>query len=240
MLLQGKTALITGAGRGIGRAIALAFAREGGRVALVSRTRPELDAVAKEVEALGAQALVAPCDVACPDEVRMTAAEVLDVFREVDILVNNAGYARFKPVWELTLDDWQESLDVNVTSAFLFTQALLPHMMKRRQGRIINISSVTGLKALPEQGAYCAAKHALNGWTKSLAYELREYGIAAHAVCPGGVDTQLSRDAMPQRDKTDWMTPEDIAHTVLYLVSLSPRVAVDMVSLRRFAGEPLP
>lgn len=239
MQLKDKTALITGAGRGIGRAVALSFAREGCHVALAARSRDELDEVAREVNACGGRALVVSCDVGVPEQIRATVHETLDNFGHVDILVNNAGFACFKPVWELTPEEWRLSLEVNVTSAFLFCHALLPHMMKRRSGRIINMSSVTGLKALPEQGAYCAAKHALNGWTKSLALELREYGIAVHAVCPGGVDTRFSREAMPHRDKTGWMTPEDIAHTVLYLATLSPRVAQDIISLRRFAGEPL-
>lgn len=239
MLLKDQTALITGAGRGIGRAVALAFAGQGCSVALVARTRDELEAVAAEVSALNGRALVLPCDVADPGAVQEVVGATLEAFGNVDILVNNAGYACFKPVWELSLEDWWRSLDVNLTSAFLFCRALMPHMMARRSGRIINMSSVTGLKALPEQGAYCAAKHALNGWTKSLALELRPYNIAVHAVCPGGVDTRFSREAMPHRDKSGWMQPEDIAHTVLHLASLSPRVAMDIVSLRRFAGEPL-
>lgn len=239
MQLKDKTALITGAGRGIGKAVALSFAREGCHVALAARSRDELDEVAREVTAYGVRALVMPCDVGVPEQIEATVRETLENLGHVDILVNNAGFACFKPVWELTPEEWGLSLEINVTSAFLFCHALLPHMMARKSGRIINMSSVTGLKALPEQGAYCAAKHALNGWTKSLALELREYGIAVHAVCPGGVDTRFSREAMPHRDKTGWMTPEDIAHAVLHLATLSPRVAEDIVSLRRFAGEPL-
>ncbi len=239
MRLRNMTALITGAGRGIGRAVALAFAREGCHVALAARTREELEETAAAAAPAGVRAVVLPCDVGSPEDIESAAMKTLEVFHHVDILVNNAGYACFKPVWEITPEDWKRSLDINVTSAFLLTRALLPSMMTRRSGRIINISSVTGVKALPEQGAYCAAKHAMNGWTKSLALELRPYNIAVHAVCPGGVDTRFSREAMPNRDKTGWMTPEDIAHTVLHLTSLSPRIALDIVYLRRFAGEPL-
>ena len=153
--------------------------------------------------------------------------------------MNNAGAAIFKPLWELSIEEWRLSLDTNLTSVFLLTKAFLPVMMERKSGRIINISSVTGLKAIDRQAAYCSAKHGLNGFTKSLALELRPYNIAVHAICPGGVDTRLSREAMPHRDKSNWMTPEDIAQTVLYLVSLSPRAAVDFLSLRRFDSEPL-
>ena len=239
MILKGKTALITGAGRGIGRAIALAYAREGCHAALVARSVDELNAVAAELTELGVRALVLPCDVACEEQVSRAASESLRAFGHIDILVNNAGGARFAPINEVTPDMWRHVFDVNVHSAFLFIHALLPVMMARRIGRIINISSVTGLKALPEQSAYGAAKHALNSLTKSLNLELRDYNIAAHAICPGGVDTRLSREAMPHRDKTDWMTPEDIAHTALYLATLSPRVAVDIISMRRFASEPI-
>lgn len=235
---QSNTALVTGAGRGIGRAIALALAQEGYAVGLCARTVSELESVRGAIEALGGHAIVLPCDVIHEKEVHTAVDSMLHSFGTLDVLVNNAGHACFKPVWELTLDEWKYSMDVNVTSAFMFCQAVIPHMMQRRFGRIINISSITRLKALPEQGAYCAAKHALNGWTKSLAYELRPYNIAVHALCPGGVDTRLSQEAMPHRDKTDWMTPEDIADAVKYLCSLSPRVAIDILTLRRFTAEP--
>lgn len=237
--LAGKSALITGGGRGIGRAIALAFAAEGCNVALAARTREEIDKVAAEASAFGVKAIPLPCDVTDYDSVARTVSATMEAFGRIDILVNNAGEARFKPIHQLTMQEWQHAFDVNVHSAFAFIQSVLPDMMAHRSGRIINISSVTGLKALPEQSAYGAAKHALNSLTKSLNLELREYNIAAHVICPGGVDTKLSQDAMPHRDKTEWMQPEDIADAALYLATLSPRTAVDMISMRRFAGEPL-
>jgi len=236
--LQGSAALITGAGRGIGRAIALAFAREGCHVALAARTREEIEKVAEEVAVFSVKALPLICDVTDHEAISRTVVATLEVFQQIDILVNNAGEARFKPIHQITLPEWQRAFDVNVHSAFAFIQAVLPGMMARRSGRIINISSVTGLKALPEQAAYGAAKHALNSLTKSLNLELREYNIAAHVICPGGVDTKLSRDAMPHRDKREWMRPDDIADAALYLATLSPRMAVDIISMRRFASEP--
>lgn len=239
MKLKGSVALVTGAGRGIGRAIALAFASEGCHVAIVARTQKEIDKVAEEVSAFGVNALPLVCDVAVQESIACTVTTTLDTLGKIDILVNNAGEARFKPIHAITLPEWQRAFDVNVHSAFAFIQAVLPDMMARRSGRIINMSSVTGLKALPEQAAYGAAKHALNSLTKSLNLELREYNIAAHVICPGGVDTKLSQDAMPHRDKREWMRPDDIAEVALYLATLSPRVAVDIISMRRFAGEPL-
>ncbi|MBW7865767.1 MAG: SDR family oxidoreductase [Candidatus Hydrogenedens sp.] len=239
MFLAGKTAVITGAGRGIGRAIALAFAREGCDVALAARTEAELEGTARMVMSLRRRALAVPCDVADPQSVAAMAETVLAEFGQVDLLVNNAGFGRFKPFHELTLEDWRQTIEVNLTGTFLCTRAFLPGMMARKSGRIINISSVSGLKGLPEQSAYCAAKHAVNGLTKTLALELRGHGIAVHAICPGGVDTRMARENMPHRDKTDWMTPEDIAHTALYLAGQSPRAATDIIHVRRFDSEPL-
>lgn len=239
MLLEGKTAVITGAGRGIGRAIALAFAREGCDVFLAARTVPELEETAGLVRALGRRAEWCRCDVADPEDIRRMAAAALEAFPAVDILVNNAGWAVFRPFLELTPEEWQRMLDVNLTSVFTAIQAFLPHMRARRAGRIINISSVTGIKGLHLQSAYTAAKHGVNGLTKALALELKADKIAIHAICPGGVDTRMARDNMPDRDKTDWMTPEDIAHTALYVATQSPRAVTDIIHVRRFDSEPL-
>ena len=239
MLLTGKRALITGGGRGIGQGIALAFARQGCDVAVAARTESEVSAVADAVRDLGRRALALPCDIANPIAIQDMVRETLACFGVIDILINNAGYAQFRPFHEITADEWRQTLDVNLTGPFHCIQAVLPAMMARRSGRIINISSVSGLKPLLHQSAYCASKHGLNGLTKVLAMELWPYGIGVHAICPGGVDTRLSREAMPDRDKSDWMTPEDIAHACLYLATLSPRAATDELVVRRFESEPI-
>jgi 3-oxoacyl-[acyl-carrier protein] reductase len=239
MQLEGKTALVTGAGRGIGRGIALAFAREGARIAAVARTAAELDETVHLVCEAGGAAAAFACDVTDPVAVRHTVQEAAARLGPIDILVNNAGVAVFKPFHELTEEDWRKTIDVNLNGVFHTVQAVLPEMMARKQGRIINISSVAGLKPLLHQSAYCASKHALNGLTLVLAMELREYGIGVHAICPGGVDTRLSREAMPHRDKADWMTPEDIAHAALYLATLSPRMTTDILLVRRFDSVPV-
>lgn len=239
MRLEGKTALITGAGRGIGRGIALAFAREGARIAAVARTPGELEKTVHLVCEAGGEAAAFPCDVADAVAVRHTVQAATARFGAIDLLVNNAGVAVFKPFHELTPEDWNKTIDVNLNGVFHTVQAVLPGMMARRQGRIINISSVAGLKPLLHQSAYCASKHALNGLTLVLAMELKEHGIGVHAICPGGVDTRLSQDAMPQRDKSDWMTPEDIAHAALYLATLSPRMTTDILLVRRFGSVPV-
>lgn len=239
MLLDGKTALITGAGRGIGRGIALAFAEQGCDVAACARTADEVNATVDAVKRTGRRALALVGDVSNPRDVHSCVNEALNAFGHIDILVNNAGYACFKPFGELSAADWQRTLDVNVTGPFFCIKAVLPSMIARGSGRIINISSVAGLKPLMNQSAYCASKHALNGLGNVLAMELRQYGIAVHTVCPGGVDTRLAQEAMPDRDKSDWMTPEDIAHACLYLATLSPRAATDELVIRRFNSVPI-
>lgn len=239
MLLSGKTALVTGAGRGIGRGIALAFAEQGCDIAAAARTADEVNATVDTVKRTGRRALALIGDVSNPQDVRGMVDEALRSFGRIDILVNNAGHACFKPFTELSLEEWQRTIDVNLTATFLMIRAVLPSMIARKCGRIINISSVAGLKPLVDQSAYCASKHGVNGLSKVLAMELRQYGIGVHAVCPGGVDTRLAQEAMPDRDKSDWMTPEDIAHACLYLASLSPRATTDEIVVRRFNSVPI-
>ncbi|GMV91036.1 MAG: hypothetical protein AMXMBFR82_08140 [Candidatus Hydrogenedentota bacterium] len=238
MLLKDKVAFITGGGRGIGRGVALAFAQQGCDVAVAARTEEEVRETAKLIDAEGCKALAICCDVADPQSVDAAIKETLATFGQIDILVNNAGYAYFRPFHELSAEEWKRTLDVNLTGPFRCIQAVLPSMMARRSGRIINISSVAGVKPLLHQSAYCASKHGLNGLSKVLAMELREYGIGVHSICPGGVDTQLARDAMPDRDKSNWMTAEDVAHACLYLATLSPRATTDEIVVRRFDSVP--
>ena len=239
MLLNGKIAVVTGAGRGIGRAIALAFAREGCDIAAAARSESEIEETRRQVAETGRRVIAVRCDVADRASVTAMAQTVLAEFGHVDILVNNAGYGRFRPFVELTDDEFTRTIDVNLTGAFRCIKAFLPVMMARTSGRIINVSSVSGLRAIDRQSAYCASKHGLNGLSKTLALELRPYNIAVHALCPGGVTTRLSEEEMPERDKADWMTPEDIAHVALFLASMGPRATTDVLHVRRFGGEPL-
>ena len=238
-MLDGKNAIVTGAGRGIGRAIAEAFAEQGCNVAALARSQAEIDETVEHIWRTGRNGVAIVCDVSEPVSVATAFREAEEKLGPTDILVNNAGVACFKPFAELTLEDWEETVGVNLTGTFLCTQAVLPGMMERRAGKIINISSVSGLKPIAEQSAYCAAKHGVNGLTKTLALELQPYGIGVHAICPGGVVTRLSEEAMPERDKTGWMEPEDIAHAALFLATQHPRATTDIVHIRRFESSPL-
>ena len=239
MLLKGKRALVTGAGRGIGQGITEAFAQQGCDLALTARTDHELDSIAARVRKHGCAAHVVQCDLSKEDPTRAMVREAIDKLGGIDILVNNAGYATFKPFEDLTSEEWFQTFDVNVMAVVWCCQEAIPVMRRQGHGRIINIGSVASLKPIPKQSAYVASKHALLGLSETLAMELRRHHIGVHTICPGGVDTRLAAEAMPERDRTDWMTPEDIAHAALYLATLSPRATTDTIVVRRFDSQPI-
>ena len=192
MRLKGKTALVAGASRNIGREIALTFARNGADVVLVSRnTGDELAKVAKECEALGVQALAATGDIGRHEDVNRIVGEALARFGKVDVLVSNAAVRPHKPVWEIGYDEWQQVMSVNLFSTFYFAKALAPSWMKsRRPASIIAIGGIAALTAQPNRAHVVASKMGLNGLIKSLALELGPYGVRANLVAPGLIDTE--------------------------------------------------
>ncbi|MFP4056394.1 MAG: SDR family NAD(P)-dependent oxidoreductase [Candidatus Brocadiia bacterium] len=240
MALEGKVALVTGGGRGIGRAIALALAREGAAVAVTARSADQLDHTAQLLREAGSPALAVPADVAQPDQVRRMADQVARELGPVDILVNNAGMARFAPVLEAKAEDWRRMFEVNLLGAFLCTQAVLGSMVQRGRGWIINVSSSAGVKGYPRQSGYCASKHGLIGFAKALALETQPHGIRVHTICPGAVDTAMARTHRNIDDPADWMQPEEVARTVVFLASLDGVAMVDCVVMRRYKATPWP
>ena len=192
MKLPDRVALVTGGGRGIGRAIALAFAKEGARVAVTARTETELDAVAAEIRALGREALAVPCDVGERAQVDDAVRRVADGLGPVEILVNNAGIAVSAKLQDTDDALWERHLRVNLTGAFLVTRAVLPGMLAARWGRIINIASIAGRQGYPLIAAYTASKHGLLGLTRALAQEVVAAGVTVNAICPGYVATELT------------------------------------------------
>jgi 3-oxoacyl-[acyl-carrier protein] reductase len=233
-----EVAWITGASRGIGRAIAVALAHKGAAVALFARGADGLYAVAHEISACGGRAVVAPLDVADEGGVLAAIEQALAALGAPSILVNCAGIGVFRPVLETTVEEWDRVMAVNARGAFLMCRAAAPHMVAAGQGCIINIASVVSVKGYVNQGAYTASKHALLGLTKVLAQELQPHGVRVHAVCPGGVDTDLIADARPDLDRSALMRPEEIADLVVFLASQRGQAIVDQINVRRATSAP--
>lgn len=226
-VLAGRTAIVTGASRGIGRAIALRLAEAGADVALWARDRDALEALAAEIVARGGRAQATVCDVTDASAVNAAAARVRGALAPIRIVVNNAGNVLRKPTAEVTDAEWRSVMAVNLDGTFHVTRSVLADLT-RVGGRIINISSIAGREGTPLLAAYCAAKHAVVGFTRSLAEELRTAKVSVNAICPGSVDTDMLRQGMPGA-KPD-MTPDDIAATALFLASPPPTGAPDALT----------
>lgn len=214
-MLQGKTALVTGGGRGIGRAIAERLAREGAKVVVSGRTTAEIDEVARE---LGGRAL--RMDVADRASVRAALAELDAAQIEVDVLVNNAGIAESAPFDRTSDELWDRTMAVNVTGAFALARALVPKMIARGWGRVVNVASNAGLVGYAYTVAYCASKHAMIGMTRALAMEIAKTGVTVNAVCPGWVNTQMTVEAVARIAKA---TKRDEAAAKRTLEKMSPQ-----------------
>lgn len=230
--LKGQRALITGAGRGIGKALALALAREGVHIALLARTTSDIEDVAKEVRKLGVEAITVTADVSCLDDINIAAKTILYQFKSIDILINNAGIAKFGSFLALDPEEWEHIIKVNVMGIYYVTRAFLQQMIDNKSGDIVNISSTAGLKGNAATSAYSASKFAVLGLTESLMQEVRKYNIRVTALTPSTVATDLAVDLnLTDGDPESVMQAEDFAELVIAQLKLNRRVFIKESSI---------
>jgi 3-oxoacyl-[acyl-carrier protein] reductase len=227
------TALVTGATQGIGRATALALGRAGYRIGICARTPQAVEDMVAELRGAGIEAAGGAADVSDPNQVEHLVRHVTGELGELGILVNNAGVLIARPIAELTLDDWDTTMAVNLRGLFLMTRAVLPAMRASGRGDIVNVASLSGKNGFAGGSAYAASKHAVVGFGRSLMLELRKEGIRVITVCPGSVDTGMLRDQpMLRPDSARILRPEDVAETILQALRLPVRATVSELDIR--------
>ena len=234
MKLKDQVGIITGGGRGIGRATALTFAKEGASIAVVARTESEIENVAKEIRDLGGNAIAIKTDVSDEDQVEAMVQKVLDEFGRIDILVNNAGFAKHAYIQDIPTDIWDLTMNVNLRGVMLCTRAAFRNMIKQQSGYIINISSGAGKRGSAEYGTYSTSKFGVMGFTECLAAEGRQYGVKASVICPGPVATRMRASNHTGEDPTKIMQSQDIADVALFLVTQPKRAYIHEVAVSVF------
>jgi NAD(P)-dependent dehydrogenase (short-subunit alcohol dehydrogenase family) len=229
-LLEGRVALVTGASRGIGEAIARTLGRMGAMLSLCARDTEKLQSACHDLEAEGARVLALPADVSRPDDIASLVQTTERSLGPIEILVNNAGIGRFAPIQESSEANWDATLDTNLKAVFLLSKAVAPGMISRRSGHIINIASLAGKNAFAGGSIYCASKWGLLGLTQCAAEDLRPYGIRVSAICPGSVATDFSPHS--GKDPGKMLQPEDVAHAVEMILTQAQQSFISEVLLR--------
>ncbi len=229
-LLSQAVALVTGGSRGIGRAIALRLASLGASVAICGRDKAALAATTSELERYGGRVYAQPADVTRSADITSLVTDTEAALGPISILVNNAGIGLFGPAHERSEADWDLVMNTNLKSAFLVSRAVVPSMIRRGRGDIINISSLAGRNTFATGGLYCASKWGLQGLSGCMAEDLREYGIRVSVVCPGSVGTEFS--GRSPKDTSKMLTPDDVAHAVAMIVTQGPQSFLSEIQLR--------
>jgi len=230
--LKGKVAIVTGAARGIGKATAIALAHEGVNVGLLGRTEASLKEVAAEIEGLGVKAAYATADVASKEQAEAAIGRLTNELGAADILINNAGIATFGTVLEMDPEEWKRMIDTNLMGTYYVTRAVLPQLIEKNGGDIINISSTNGLNGAATSSAYSASKFAVIGFGESLAQEVRRHNIRVSTLTPSTVATDLALDLslIEENNESKFMQPEDIAEFIVNQLKLNPRIYVKTAS----------
>ncbi len=214
MDISGRTVIVTGSGRGIGKVIAVLLAHEGAKVVVTARTESQIDEVRDEITSAGSNAISVPADVTQPDSVKEMVHTTIREYGAVDVLINNAGTGIRKLFTETSQEEFDRVMEANVKGVFLCSQEVLPHMISKQDGIIINISSGAGKSGFPELSAYCASKFAVNGLTESMAQEVIDHNVRVYGVCPGSTNTSLYRNLFPEKAQ-NLITTEKVAESVL-------------------------
>ncbi|MFC3798882.1 3-ketoacyl-ACP reductase [Cohnella sp. GCM10012308] len=231
--IKGKVAIVTGAGKGIGKSVALELAREGVHVGLIARTEKDLLDTAREIEALGVKVAYAAADVSSLAQVEQAVGKITGDIGEADILINNAGIGTFEKLVEMDPEHWKKIIDVNLLGTFYVTRTVLPQLIAKNGGDIINISSTNGLNGAPGSSAYSASKFGVIGLTESLAQEVRRNNIRVTALTPSTIATDLAKSSslIPEGKDEQYMHPEDIAEFIVAQLKLSQRMYIKTASM---------
>jgi 3-oxoacyl-[acyl-carrier protein] reductase len=233
MELKNKVALVTGAGKGIGRATALALAKEGANVVLASRTMTDLQSLAREIGNMGRKAMPFEVDVSRESHIKELITAVVNKFTGLDILVNNAGIGRFGRVEELSTQDWDDMFDVNLRGMFLCTREALPYLKRKEESFVVNIASLAGKNAFVGGAGYAATKWGVLAFSQCLMLEERDAGVRVLAICPGSVDTHFfGHPSLPKPNREKILKPEDVARTIVQAIKLPQRAMVSEIDIR--------
>ncbi|WP_349409660.1 SDR family oxidoreductase [Pseudalkalibacillus sp. SCS-8] len=235
-MLNEKVAVVTGASRGAGKAIATRFMSEGAKLAIIGSSE-QIHETGKELEENGAEVLSLQADVSDEQQVEQAMKQTIEKYGKIDILVNNAGIGFFKTVEETTVEEWDKVFAVNTKGVFLTTRAVLPYMKKEKAGTIVTISSDVGRRAIANGSAYTATKYAVQGFIGSVAQEVKEYGIRMGTVNPGAIDTYFGGSKQGETHKEDWLKVDDIAEAVCYMASAGKHMVVDEIMLHPLSQE---
>jgi 3-oxoacyl-[acyl-carrier protein] reductase len=227
--IENQLAVVTGAGRGIGRAIAIELGKLGARVVLAARSRTELEETARVI---GSSAIVIPTDVRKKEDLQKLFEQVTAALGPVDILVNAAGLGIFGPVIDFKDEDFETLIETNLRGIFFTSRFVLPSMIERKKGHIINIASIAGKVGSANRAVYCASKFGVVGFTESLAEEVRQHGIRASVICPGSTDTRFSPGESSGKARDRMLRPADVAHAVRTIVTQEPNSFISEIIMR--------
>lgn len=230
MELMNKVALVTGASRGIGRAIALALAAEGCRLAITARNADRLEQIAEALQRTGSTVRSFPADMRREDDIRGFVRGTAEAFGGIDILVNNAGLGHFRRIAELTTAEWDEMFDVNIRGLFIATREALPYLRKAGESAVINVASLAGKNAFERGGGYAATKHAVLAFSRCLMLEERKNGLRVLAICPGSVATEFSARDAGREGRI--LQPEEIASSIVFMLKLPQRAMLSEIDIR--------